>query len=198
MIDRYQNLTNAFQNLLNIPFNETTQSFNFFERVYDAHKSNLGLYLLQVCTLIEKQPNHTFNKNIYLQLAENIFTNQNQEFKKVNAIEAKKASTREELYRRLLTAKKHIETNFDKKMEIETIARIANISTFHFFRTFKQVFGVSPHQYILNLRLTKAKQLLKKRETSITTIAYQVGFADIHAFSKAFKKNYAISPSQFR
>jgi len=158
----------------------------------------LGLYILQLCSLIEKQPNHNFNKNIYFQLAENIFISQNQEYTKVNAIAAKKASTREELYRRLLIAKNYIESNYDKKIEIEKIAKIANISTFHFFRTFKQVFGLSPHQYILNLRLTKAKQLLKKKEESITDIAYQVGFADIHAFSKAFKKNYSVSPSHFR
>lgn len=196
--DVYRNLMTSHEQLLNHPFDNLKPSFQCFERIYDAHQSNLGLYILQVSSLIEKHPNHVFSENLYYQLAENMVINQSEEFKRVNAIKAKKASTREELYRRLLVAKDYIEANFDKKTEIETIARIANISTFHFFRTFKQVFNISPHQYILSLRLKKAAQLLKKRQNSITDIAYQVGFADIHAFSKAFKKNYSTSPSYFR
>ncbi|MFT5834096.1 MAG: AraC family transcriptional regulator [Cognaticolwellia sp.] len=196
--DVYRTLTTSHQELLDKPNGNQCQSFQCFERIYDANKSNLGLYVLQVSSLIDKYPNYTFSENLYYQLAENMIVNQSEEFKLMNAINAKKASTREELYRRLLIAKDYIESNFDKKTEIESIARIANISTFHFFRTFKQVFQVSPHQYILNLRLKKATQLLKKRQDTITEIAYQVGFSDIHAFSKAFKKTYRIAPSQFR
>ncbi len=196
--DVHRTLTTATQTLLDSPFDTTTPSFQCFERIYDAHQSNLGLYILQVSSLIEKHPNHIFSENLYYQLAENMVINQNEEFKKMNAITAKKASTREELYRRLLVAKEYIEDNFDKNTEIEAIARLANISTFHFFRTFKEVFNISPHQYVLNLRLKKAAQLLKKPQNSITEIAYQVGFADIHAFSKAFKKNYQVAPSYFR
>jgi AraC family transcriptional regulator len=194
--DVHRVLTTSHEELLNEPF-MNADTFQCFERIYDAHKSNLGLYVLQVSSLIEKRPNHTFSENLYFQLAENMIVNQGEEFKKMNAIDAKKASTREELYRRLLVAKDYIESNFEKKIEIEAIARIANISTFHFFRTFKQVFHISPHQYILDLRLKKSVQLLKKRQDTITEIAYQVGFADIHAFSKAFKKMYRVAPSQF-
>lgn len=196
--DVHRTLTTSTHQLLDEPFANTHSSFQCFERIYNAHQSNLGLYVLQVSSLIDKHPEHTFSENLYYQLAENMVLNQNEEFKRVNAIKAKKASTREELYRRLLVAKDYIESNFDKKTEIESIARIANISTFHFFRTFKQVFNISPHQYILTLRLKKAAQLLKKRQNSITDIAYQVGFADIHAFSKAFKKSYHVAPSYFR
>jgi AraC-like DNA-binding protein len=194
--DIYRTLTTSHEELLNQPF-MNPNDFQCLERIYDAHKSNLGLYVLQVSSLIEKHPNHIFSESLYLRLAENMIVNQSEEFKKMNAIDAKKASTREELYRRLLVAKDYMDTNFDKKIEIEAIARIANISTFHFFRTFKQVFHVSPHQYILDLRLKKSVQLLKKRQDTITEIAYQVGFADIHAFSKAFKKTYRVAPSYF-
>jgi AraC family transcriptional regulator len=195
--DVHRALTSSHEELLEQPFTTKNKNFQCFERIYDAHKSNLGLYVLQVSSLIDKQPNYTFSENLYFQLAENMIVNQSEEFKKMNAIDAKKVATREELYRRVLVAKDYIEANFDKKIEIEAIARIANISTFHFFRTFKQVFLVSPHQYILNLRLKKAIQLLKKRQDTITEIAYQVGFSDIHAFSKAFKKTYRVAPSQF-
>lgn len=195
--DVHRTLTTSHEELLDYPFLNQNKNFQCFERIYDAHKSNLGLYVLQVSSLIEKHPNHTFSENLYYQLAENMIVNQSEEFKRMNAIDAKKFSTREELYRRLLVAKDFMEANFEKKTEIEAIARIANISTFHFFRTFKQVFHVSPHQYILDLRLKKSIQLLKKRQDTITEIAYQVGFADIHAFSKAFKKTYRVAPSQF-
>jgi AraC-like DNA-binding protein len=197
--DVHRTLTTTTEQLLDEPFGKNSHSsFQCFERTYNAHQSNLGLYVLQVSSLIDKHPDHNFSDNLYYQLAENMVISQSEEFERMNAIKAKKASTREELYRRLLVAKDYIEANFDKKIEIETIARIANVSTFHFFRTFKQVFKTSPHQYILTLRLKKAAQLLKKRQYSITDIAYQIGFADIHAFSKAFKKNYGVAPSHFR
>jgi AraC-like DNA-binding protein len=194
--DVHRTLTTSHEDLLNQPF-MNPNAFQCLERIYNAHKSDLGLYVLQISGLIEKYPNYIFSENLYFQLAENMIVSQSEEFKKMNSIDAKKASTREELYRRLLVAKDYMDANFDKKTEIEAIARIANISTFHFFRTFKQVFHVSPHQYILDLRLKKSIQLLKKRQGTITEIAYKVGFADIHAFSKAFKKTYQIAPSYF-
>ena len=113
-------------------------------------------------------------------------------------IKAVKVSTKMELYRRLNIARSYIHENYDRKLDIQKIARIAGISTYHFFRTYKQAFGLSPHQYLIKVRLENAYLLLQDNSLTVTDIAYMTGFADIFTFSKAFKKAYGISPSKMR
>ncbi|NJN78434.1 MAG: helix-turn-helix transcriptional regulator [Saprospiraceae bacterium] len=161
--DVHRTLTASHEELLDKPFLNQNSGFQCFERIYDAHKSNLGLYVLQVSSLIEKHPNYTFSENLYYQLAENMIVNQSEEFKRMNAINAKKFSTREELYRRLLVAKDFIESNFDKKTEIESIARIANISTFHFFRTFQTGFSRFSTSIYFGFAFEKVSSIIKKK-----------------------------------
>jgi AraC family transcriptional regulator len=97
--------------------------------------------------------------------------------------------------RRVMRGKEYIDSYFKTHLDIETIARISSLSEYHFFRVFKNVFGITPHQYIINRRLTYAENLLKKGHRSITLVAHEAGFSDIYSFSKSFKSKFGISPS---
>jgi AraC-like DNA-binding protein len=112
-------------------------------------------------------------------------------------LQTAKISTKQEILKKLDIAKAYIDIHFTRKLDIEEIAREAAMSEFHFFRTFKLVFGISPYQYILQKRMKKATQLLNEMQHSVTEIAYLTGFSDIHAFSKAFKKSHSLSPISF-
>lgn len=101
------------------------------------------------------------------------------------------------LIARLTIAKNLLEENFSEKVDINTIAKEAALSKFHFSRSFKSVFGVSPHQFILNKRLERSAELIIEGKLMITDIASQVGFADIYSFSKSFKKRFNTCPSGF-
>lgn len=70
------------------------------------------------------------------------------------------------------------------------------MSEFHFFRSFKQAFSISPYQYVLKKKLEPARSLLLERKLPINKIAACCNFADLPAFSKAFKRQYGQSPSQ--
>jgi transcriptional regulator GlxA family with amidase domain len=70
------------------------------------------------------------------------------------------------------------------------------MSEFHFFRSFKQAFGITPYRYLLNNRLEFSKSLLQKK-IPVKEIATSCGFADIFSYSKAFKKTFGTSPTAY-
>ncbi len=105
-------------------------------------------------------------------------------------------NTNPELFYRLNKAKHVIDTDISQKIHIRLLAKEATLSEFHFYRSFKNAFGISPYQYLLNKRLEKSIELLKEKKFRLTEIAYQVGFNDIYSFSKSFKKRFNTCPSR--
>ena len=91
-----------------------------------------------------------------------------------------------------------IENNIQFNLNLDEYAKIAGMSVSSFKRFFKQVFGDSPGQYIINKKLSIASLLLKKSTKSIQEIAYEIGFENPAHFTRMFNKKYKISPSKFR
>lgn len=100
------------------------------------------------------------------------------------------------LLKQLIKAKNLIDDDVTQRVDIETLASEASLSKFHFGRCFKDAFGISPYQYLLNKRLEKSVTLLKEGKWQVTEVAYEVGFADVYSFSRSFKKHFKKSPSQ--
>lgn len=107
-----------------------------------------------------------------------------------------KPDTQRRLFVFLNEVKAYIDTHFYEDLSIRQLASEAALSEYHFLRLFKQVFGLSPYQLLLQQRLAAALPLLqsglKVEETALT-----VGFSDVSTFRKAFKKVYERSPSQW-
>jgi AraC-like DNA-binding protein len=83
-------------------------------------------------------------------------------------------------------------------LSVESLATRAGVSTCYFRRLFAQNFGMTPHAYLTELRLSRAKDLMLHTAMTLSEIALQSGFSSIHNFSRAFKKLQGISPSDFR
>jgi len=92
----------------------------------------------------------------------------------------------------------YIHAHFADSITIADLAAIAMQSRFHFIRTFKTAFGVTPYQYVLQLRIDEAKRLLSHSDRSITDIGMGLGFSSGSAFYRAFIKSVGITPEQFR
>ncbi len=98
----------------------------------------------------------------------------------------------------LSSAISYMETNIDKNLLVEDIAKQLNMDRSSFSKKFKATFNISPHKYFLQLKLAKAEVLLSMSEFNISEIGEMLGFTDNYIFSKIFKKHYKMSPNAFR
>lgn len=92
----------------------------------------------------------------------------------------------------------YINEHFHEDLSLNALAEKVNMSPFHFTRVFSRETGFTPHQYLINTRISAAKYLLKSSETSIKDIAFSTGFNSESSFCSTFKKREHITPSQFR
>lgn len=88
--------------------------------------------------------------------------------------------------------------HLNEPLSVEDMARRANLSPSRFSAVFKATFGVPPHQYLLQLRLRHSEELLSTTELTLADIAVYCGFADVHHFSKAFKRARGLWPGEYR
>jgi AraC-like DNA-binding protein len=91
-----------------------------------------------------------------------------------------------------------IDAQSHRQIDLEHAAAQAGISPFHFLRLFSSVLGVTPHQYLVRSRLRHAARLLADDDTSVTDVAYDVGFADLSNFVRTFHRAAGVSPRRFR
>jgi AraC-like DNA-binding protein len=113
------------------------------------------------------------------------------------ALSSLKATTRNELLRRLYRAREFMAASFDEPLSLSDLARVACLSPSHFLRTFRELFGSTPHAYLTALRVRKAKGLLVGGD-SVTEICAKVGFESLGSFSTLFKREVGCSPAAFR
>lgn len=92
----------------------------------------------------------------------------------------------------------YISANYSEKIELHTLAEIANCHPTHVIRCVKKQYGVTPMQLLTNIRLQRACELLRQTTMPVTEIAYAVGFSSPAYFGKQFKQVYKVSPKQCR
>lgn len=100
--------------------------------------------------------------------------------------------------RRVSATLRFIEAHFSEPLPLRQLASAAGMSTFHFLRTFRQVTGLTPHQYLLRTRLREAAMRLATRPERILEIALASGFDDLSNFNHAFRAEFGVSPRVFR
>lgn len=98
----------------------------------------------------------------------------------------------------LYPAIKYLENNIsNSELNNSLLASKANISEIYFRKLFIEKMGITPKQYILDVRMQKAKRLLTESEYSISAIAEECGFSSVYSFSRAFKEKIALSPTEY-
>jgi len=116
----------------------------------------------------------------------------------MDLLPASRSSTRKELYSRLYLAYDYILASYDQPLQLADIARIACLSPNHLLRTFKQIFGQTPYQFLTEVRLDQARQLIASTQLPITEVCLQVGFESLGSFSWLFSRRFGLSPRAFR
>ena len=100
------------------------------------------------------------------------------------------------LYQRIVQAKLFIDSNYAGNIDLDNIADEAYFSKFHFIRLFKKIYGKTPHQYLIVVRIEKAMQLLRTNQP-VSDVCYAVGFESLSSFSGLFKRVVGVTPSAF-
>lgn len=88
--------------------------------------------------------------------------------------------------------------NLERDVTLEDLAAAAAMSKYHYAKSFKHALGVAPHQYLVRLRIEKARRMLASDGLSIEEIANRVGYSDRAHFAEQFRKCTGVSPSRYR
>ncbi|HEY0909255.1 MAG TPA: AraC family transcriptional regulator, partial [Bradyrhizobium sp.] len=101
-------------------------------------------------------------------------------------------------HRQMQRIREFVEANLETDIRLEMMAGICGRSTEYFVRVFKATAGVSPYQYVLNLRIERAKALLGVEGASIADVALQCGFSHQEHLTRMFRRFTGVTPGRYR
>lgn len=87
---------------------------------------------------------------------------------------------------------------YAEPLNVRAVARVAHVSEAHFIRSFRAVFGETPHRYLQRRRVERSMFLLRETERSVTEICFAVGFTSLGTFSRTFRQVVGETPSGYR
>lgn len=183
--------------LLDNPF-ETKDQVHFFETTFDHDKEINAIFMQLGNMILNRVQDDERIESLYSNLLKRMLYNQGLIMKSLDQLKSKKTSTRIETFKRVSLAKDYIDSHINNRLDLQKISREACLSPYHFLRLFKELFHITPHQYLLQERLKKALYLLRNSSSSIEDIARKVGFEDASSFGRLFKKRYYTTPSNYR
>jgi len=173
-------------------------SEDFLEQAFQSKLTQLGTEILKLDGFLRKNAyvDYQFEKEFYYKLSESIIADYIPVVKQFQSIRCIKSETKRDLLRKLAKGKAYIDLYYRLNIDMAKAALESNISQYHFFRLFKNVYGQSPYQYMKQLRMRKAKEILQKEPIPLAQLALGVGYSDIFSFSKAYKQYFGVSPSK--
>ena len=104
----------------------------------------------------------------------------------------------EDFNRRLLRARDAMDRAYAEQLDVRAVAAVAHVSEAHFIRSFRAVFGETPHHYLQRRRVERSMFLLRETDRSITDICLDVGFNSLGTFSRTFREIVGETPSGYR
>jgi AraC-like DNA-binding protein len=101
-------------------------------------------------------------------------------------------------FRRLCRARDYGHVYFNERIDTHALAREAALSMWHFHRLFTAAFGVTPHEFLTELRIERAKRLLASGSHSVTEACLESGYESLGSFSMRFRARVGRSPSEYQ
>jgi AraC-like DNA-binding protein len=107
-------------------------------------------------------------------------------------------SLESDVLQRLSRAREFIDHCYDHPLSLDQISSKACFSRYHFLRLFRRAFNKTPHQYLIERRIEKAKELLGSDDIRVTDVCFEVGFQSLGSFSSLFHKYVGHAPVTYR
>ena len=109
-----------------------------------------------------------------------------------------RSKSQSDLHERLCRARRFIDECYDLPLDLKEISKQACLSRYHFLRLFRDEFATTPHQYLIQRRIERAKELLRSRGLSVTDVCFEVGFQSLGSFSSLFRRCVGHAPISYR
>ena len=97
----------------------------------------------------------------------------------------------------LTRVKDYIEAHLQDDLSLDDLSRQVHLSKYHFLRLFRKQCGMTPYQYVLNRRISRARKALEAGQ-ALDDVVYQFGFSDLSHFNRRFKPIYGATPKQYQ
>jgi len=170
-------------------FSESCQkelhNINFANPV--IHNPKLAKLFLDLNYAIKEWQDELMAENILEELVVNLISSYSN-----NQIKSKDISYSR---KKLIQTVEYMKANFQESLKLENLAQISGLSKYHFLRKFKEEFNMTPHAYLLQIRIQNAKNMLLQHK-SLIDIALSCGFSDQSHFTRVFNKIYGMSPGK--
>lgn len=176
-----------------------------FIDIGDKNVLTLSTYkdeILKTCQdIVDEQKNHKQTspfmlKSLVMKVLVLLHREINEEIPNLNSQEFSFKSREKKVLVESIT--KYLNENYTEDISLYTLSKNMYLSPVYISKIFKELMGDSPINYLIQIRLIKAKNLLEDSKLSIKTIAKMVGYNDPYYFSKLYKKYYGISPNKAR
>ncbi|MBT2560512.1 helix-turn-helix transcriptional regulator [Pedobacter sp. ISL-68] len=193
----FQDTLKSEVELLDNPFYKNNEQPEFFQTLNDIDPE-LQLQLARLISGLENNGYDDGAEEQLLFLLSYLIKTLKSDTEKIAGVSAIKPSSKIEIYRRLCIAKDFLHSTFMEKPDLKLLGSIACLSVPQLIRQFKSVFKVTPHQYLIQIKLKQAVDLLKNTDKPIHEITWACGFENASAFCRAFKSAYGFQPLMFR
>ena len=169
---------------------------------YNMYNDEGSLYIGQIASneintifsIVAMEP----DTNLFNDLEQNDLITQLMSSLIKNKLLKERASTSPNVTKKITSSILYMRENLSKKITLEDIASHVFTSKYYFIRSFKRQIGLSPYNYLLYLRINKAKELLASTDLPLDEIAQQSGFCDSKNLIYNFKKAVQLTPMQYR
>jgi AraC-like DNA-binding protein len=98
----------------------------------------------------------------------------------------------------LRQARDHADREYARPLTLDDLARVANLSKYHFSRVFKATYGLTPMAHVSLRRIERAQDLLRATNLTVTEVCFAVGFSSLGSFSQRFRELVGESPRAFQ
>ena len=197
VVQHQDTLKATIEQCLDDPAHAHSSPFEVMPQTVDAD-STLAASMIALRHAIDHEAERLCMEERLIAVLQDVYCQQQQSAKAAESVPARKRSTRREIYRRLLIAMAFMDDNCTKNLSLADIAAVAWMSPYHFLRTFRQVTGQTPFQYICARRIDRAKTLLRSVEDPIVEVAEAVGYESHTSFHAAFRRYTGETPTHYR
>ena len=164
-------------------------------RIRTPHLNN---QLLKLYNHYQRRGTDDAEEVLMSELIDYLLTSNEKEWRGKESIDCLKKSTGDELMRRLQLACDLMHQCYNREISLEEMSKVSMLSKFHFLRTFKEAFGMTPQSYKRLLQLKQAEMLIRTTETSVKDVAEQVGFQESNSLIRSFTRHFGTSPKRYR